>query len=1010
MKQNVYFKSSYRYPMLLMLLICLAAGRPVQAQTLTVTGRVIDDRGQPLPGATVTVKGAATGVTADDQGIFTLHGIKSDDLLIVSSIGYETQEVIPRRDKSYTIVLKRKVNELDETIIRAYGTTTRRLNTGSIGKVTAEEIERQPVSNPLAALEGRVPGLVVTQSSGVPGSSFKVQIRGQNSIAQGSEPLFVIDGVPYAPGNENTNLFGSIANNGIDGGGLSPFNSINPMDIESIEVLKDADATAIYGSLGSNGVILITTKKGQPGKLSLNIRYNSGISKVSRTTPWLNTSQYLALRKEAFSNGQVEMDQNNAYDLLLFDTTRYTNFNKLLLGSTAHTNDIQTSFSGGDAFTRFLIGAGFHNETSIFPGDMSDDRLSTHMNFHHSTSDQKVLLDFTVNYGYENNNLISGNPVELLTLPPDYPSFFDSTGALVWQYKGRSLANPFAYLFQTYKNETDNLSARFYVSYNLFPGLLLKVNMGYSNVATHEESKIPSTSMNPLDGNSNSSFFGNNLFKTWIIEPQIEYKKEWRKSRLDILAGGTKQDKLTRSNKISGYNYANDALLGDISAAGTVSAPSNAMSEYKYIAVFGRINYSWMQKYILNVTGRRDGSSRFGPGKQFANFGSAGAAWIFSEESLLRKIGFLSYGKVRASYGASGNDQIGDYQYLNIWQSARAYGEESSIVPKALYNPDYSWESTRKFEVALEIGLFRDRILLTTSFFRNRSSNQLIQYQLPGQTGFNSVIENFPALVQNSGVELEGNFQLIKNRAMSWDVGFNISFPHNKLIAFPDIEKSSYAAKLIVGQPLSTYGGYHFLGVDPESGSYLFADHKGAPTSSPDYKLDWDDNLGNTDPSYYGGFRNSFQYKKFGLDLFFNFRKQAGVNYLYQLAIRRPGTFSNFPALVLNHWKKPGDNVEIAMLNLNPSSQAYQSTSVFGSYKSSGMYSDASFIRLKNISFSYELPSFGIKKVHLREGSVYIQAQNAFTITNYKGSDPETQNIYTCPPLKTFVMGIRLAF
>ncbi|RYZ48172.1 MAG: SusC/RagA family TonB-linked outer membrane protein, partial [Sphingobacteriales bacterium] len=342
--------------------------------------RLVNEAGLPVAGATIQVKGSSIATISDSNGEFLLRDLPAGAVLLITGAELEPFEQRVGNETFMTITLKAKINELDQVLVMAYGETTKRLNTGSIGKISAEEIARQPVSNPLAALHGRVPGVIVTQSSGVPGAQVKIEIRGQNSITQGSDPLFVIDGIPFGPNNSVINQLGSIGgNNGsTNPGGLSPFNSINPGDIESIEILKDADATAIYGSRGSNGVVLITTKKGKAGKTQVTLNAYSGFGKLTRTTPLLNTQEYVMMRKEAFANDGVQITPGNAPDVAVWDTTRYTDLKKLLIGHTPLVNDLQVSLSGGNALNQFMFRSAYHRETTVFPGDMYNQRTSLH--------------------------------------------------------------------------------------------------------------------------------------------------------------------------------------------------------------------------------------------------------------------------------------------------------------------------------------------------------------------------------------------------------------------------------------------------------------------------------------------------------------------------------------------------------------------------------------------------------------------------------------------------------
>ncbi|HEY5408362.1 MAG TPA: SusC/RagA family TonB-linked outer membrane protein [Ginsengibacter sp.] len=1009
---------------------------------IDVHGRVVNEKGEPVEGVTITVKGTRNATATDANGEFSLKDVDENATLLFTSTNIESQELKVNGRTDITLSVKTKVSPLDEVQVIAYGNTTRRFNTGSITKVTSEEISEQPVLNPLAALQGRVPGLVVTSTSGLPGSSFNIQIRGQNSLnpdpynslTPKDNPLFIIDGVPYAPQNNNINQLPSIASPGLNillnnsYGGISPFSTINPADIESIEVLRDADATAIYGSRGANGVILITTKKGKAGKTKFSMNVYTGVSSVAHTLPMMNTTQYLEMRREAFANDGVIPTSNDpsnfetyAPDLLIYDTSKYTDWKKFFIGNPSYTTNINTSLSGGSENTQFLLGAGYYHETYIYPGDFAYDRASFNVNLHHNSVNKKLSIDFSSNYSFDNNNS-SGSPnlLAAYSLDPDFPNLLDKNGNLLWSYKGASygvsIVNPLSYLKTKYSVTNLNLISHLQVGYKILRDLEIRASLGYNYFNSSEYSGDPAISQDPAAFNRIASAdFGTKDIHNWIIEPQAEYSKKFGKSKIDILLGGTFEQDINSSTLIDASGYSNDNLITSISGAPDITV-SDTYSQYKYNAIFGRVNYMFDQQYIINLTGRRDGSSRFGPGKQFGNFGSVGAAWIFSEESFVKKnLKWLSFGKLRVSYGTTGSDAIGNYQYISTWQPSDYYYQGSpGYLPQNLFNPDFSWAVTKKAEGALELGFFKDRLLLSAALYRNRSGNQLVSYQLPSQTGFLNVTENLPATVQNSGWEFTLTSSNFKSKNFTWNASFNLTIPRNKLLAFPGIESSSYATKYIVGQSLNVIKGFKYLGVNDTTGVFQFLTAKGIPTYSPTNISGNNYNdiqvIGNLDPKFYGGVNNSFEYKNFQLDIFLEFKKQTGTNYLAQIyGGNVPGGESNLPAELLSRWQKPGDRSEFEKFTTDVSTPAGRAA---GRYfiESSGVYSDASYIRFKTVSFSYTLRGKYLGKIKTEGLRFYINAENLLTITDYKGNDPETQNFYGVPPLRTIAVGCQFNF
>lgn len=981
-------------------------------QGFNLRGKVVSETGTPVVGATVVVMDASRSAVTNDNGDFTLNNINGNARLIITSIGYYGEEVQLNNQAFIVATLRVRTTALDETVVIAYGTTTRRLNTGSVSRISSADIERQPVANLLAALQGRVSGLVISQSSGVPGAALKVQIRGRNSIAQSSDPLFIIDGVPFAPNNtplgNTASAFGYPNNNG----GLSPLSTINPGDIESIEILRDADATAIYGSRGANGVVLITTKKGKAGTTRVQANLYYGYSRTSRTMDFLDTKQYLAMRREAFANDGVVPDVSTAPDLVVWDTGRYTNFKKELIGGTAKMLNASLSLSGGTAQLRYLVSGTYFRETTVFPGDMANSRGAVHMNLNSQPTTGRFGFNFSANYTAGVNRIIASDLTYFINSVPNLPALYDANGNLNWQEGGVYFDNPMAYLKQKYNGKTDNLISNLQLNYKLHTNLRFKINLGFNRLALNETSIFPQASQSPLSGMSGNAQFGENTFHSWIVEPQLDYQKNITKGQLQVLVGGTTQQTRNESKLLIGMGYPNDLLLGSINGASSVFT-NNTYNQYKYIAVFGRLNYNWQGRYVLNLTGRRDGSSRFGPGKQFANFGSIGALWIFTNEKLFQnKASFLSFGKIRGSYGLTGNDQIGDYQYLDTWNNTtNPYNGTTGLRPSRLYNPTYAWELNRKLEAAAELGFLKDRITLTMAFFKNRSGNQLLSYKLPTQTGFTSVFTNFPAEVQNKGVEFELSATPVRTANFVWELSLNGSFVRNKLYSFPGIETSSYSY-LTIGQPLSAYSGYQLLGVDAQTGVYQFADSVGKATTYPTYPADYRKNLGNLDPLFFGGLQSDLRFKGWQFTFSFEYKKQNGFSYLYQLnnAGIFPGTMYNQPTVVLKRWQKQGDQTNLQRFTTTPGDPAYDAASVFYDADVDAEYTDASYLRLKNIFLSYNLSSPVLKKLRWQAMRVYLSGQNLLTVTSYKGNDPETQNLYALPTLKTWVAGFQITF
>lgn len=960
-----------------------------QTQTL-LTGTVSEANGV-LPGVTVLVKGTTKGTQTDENGRFSLLA-NPQDTLVFSYIGFKTLEVPVNNQTTLIVRLEEDTTQLKEVVLNAgYYSVKDKESTGSIARITAKDIEKQPVSNVLATMQGRMAGVSIVQDSGSPGGAFSIRIRGTNSLrTDGNQPLFIIDGVPYS-----SETIGSIPTSGTAPTLTSPLNAINPADIESIEVLKDADATAIYGSRGANGVVLITTKKGKAGVTTFTVNSSTGVGTVTQTPELMNTEQYLAMRREAFANDGVTDYPSFAYDVNgTWDENRYTDWQKEFIGGTAQINDMQASVTGGNQRTQYLLSGNYRTETTVFPGDFKYSRGGSHFNMNHTSEDDKFKLSVSASYIAQKNNRPSYDlTLKSRRLAPNAPALYDESGALNWE--NSTWDNPLAELESLFNSDITDLTANTVLSYELIDNLLLKSSFGYSDLNSYESRTQPSTMYNPAYGvGSEFSILSTNQTSrsSWIAEPQLHWDKTIGKGKIETLIGSTFQQQKTQRLYMAGYGFASNSLIHDLASASMKTIDLSDETVYKYMALFARLNYNWDDRYIVNITGRRDGSSRFGPGKQFANFGAIGAAWLFSNEAFLQNNTVLSFGKLRASYGITGNDQIGDYQYLDTYASSGNFYEGVvGLQPIRLFNPAFGWESNRKFELALEVGFLNDRLFVSSAYYLNRSSSQLVGIPLPGTTGFGSLNANLDATVQNTGLEFTFRTVNFQGKSFEWITNFNIAANRNKLISFPGLESSPYANLYVVGEPINMIRLYHYTGMNPTTGVYEFEDFNGdgVLTSVGDRKV-----IGDLSPQYFGGLQNQLKYKNFNLDFLFHFVKQdAFVTYPGV-----PGTAVNQLASVSNSSNQQpytaGGNVAIV--------------NAFNRYTlSDGAIEDASFIRLKNIALTYDLP------LNISNGfscQVYALGQNLLTFTNFKNGDPEFKFSNYLPPLKVYTLGVKLSF
>lgn len=973
---------------------------PELAQAQTVTGTVTDAAThQPIAGVNVVVKGTTFGTTSGSNGMYSINA-ESKDILIFSFIGYKKFETQVAVRAIIDVSLEEDISSLQEVVVNAgYYNVTDKTKTGNITKITAAEIQHQPITSPLLALQGRVPGLEIDPRNGVPGSAPIIRIRGQNSLGEnGNYPLYVVDGVPVDSSPLQSYSFGA----------FDPLSTLNADNIASIEILKDADATAIYGSRGANGVILITTKKANvAGKTTFDLNAYSGVGKIVNRMELLNTQQYLTIRKEAFANagatpGFFDYDVNGAWD-----STRYTNWQDVLLGGSAGIQDVQAAMTGGGENTSFRVGIGYHQENTVYPGDFGFNSMTGNLSLSHRSPQKKFSTGLSISYGATQNKLCRFNFVRsALTLPPNSPELYTDDGDLNWDikdyfgYRLNSWTNPMSELFRTHDVSSTSLIVNGSLGYEIMPALFIRANLGFTELNSSEILKFPLSSQSPTSIYPNStaqSVFGRNDRNSWIAEPQLIWAKTFHEQSLEVLLGSTFQSALNDYQSIRGNGYVSDVLLNTLQGATSTTILDDFSAEYKYAAAFARIGYDLKKKYLLNLTGRRDGSSRFGPQRQFGNFGAIGVAWVFSSEKLFADhLPFVSFGKLRASYGVTGNDQIGDYKYYDTYHvSPNLYQGRITLTPTALFNADFSWEETRKLETAIEMGLFEDRLMLQASWYQNRSSNQLINSQLPAVTGFTSVFANFDATVENSGWEGFVNINPINSQNFTWTASGNISANRNKLIAFPGIETSPYANQFKVGKPLSVQQLYTYEGVNPATGDNQVVDvNSDGLIDNNDLELK--NAIGRT---YYGGLNNAFRFKSIELSFLLQFTNQKVFGYQFELPGAYPG---NLPVETFQRWQKEGDHTTIP----KPTTD-FNTLYNYSKIKTSDYFIvDASFIRLKTLSFSWLLPEAWLTKIKFDQVRIFLQGQNLLTFTSFTGFDPETG--VNLPPIKTVSAGFHI--
>jgi TonB-linked SusC/RagA family outer membrane protein len=982
-----------------------------EAPPSTVRGRITNEKGEPIAGISIAIKGGRTIGISNDNGEFILTNIPDNASLVFSAVSIETYELRIVGNKELLLTVKTKISTLDEIQVIAYGQTSKRLNTGNISTINQEDIEKQPISNAILALQGRVTGIAINQMTGLNGGAVTTLIDGKNSLVRGSDPFYVVDGVPYVSvlppnialifGTGNTGSSGSLGNG-------SPLNYLNPSDIESISVLKDADATSIYGSRAANGAIIITTRKGKAGQSRVDLSVQNGWGNNTRRLPLLGLKQYLEMRREAFKNDNIAMTTANAYDLTLFDTTRSTDWQNLLIGGTAQYTNLDASVSGGTRNVQYLISGTYNRQTTVFPASFPDVKGSLHFNLNTLSENGRFKTSISAMYMNDNNSNPSTDlTARAISIGATSPYPIAADGSYDWGVDATGTSrftNPLATFNNIYKNRTKNLVSSLQLSYLFSKFLELSTNLGYTTMDIDEISTSPLSSVRPdlRATTARGSGFVYSSLSSWSVEPQLTYRSSVGALKIEAIAGGSLQRLKSETARFGASGFNNDAVLEDIKSASTVTVAQTNGFLYKYAGLFSRINLNFRNKYIVNLSARRDGSSRFGPNNRYNNFGAIGGAWVFSEENLFKKFKFLSFGKLRGSYGTTGNDQIGEYIFLDLYNAVStgvAYQGAVGYQSARLANPDIQWEGTKKFAVGLDLGLYSDRVIFGAGFYRNVSSNQLLGNPQPSTTGFTSITENFQASIVNSGWEFTLHTLNIKKPQFLWSSDINITLPRSELLAYEDLANSSNASTYVIGGPVTIRRLYSFAGTDPSTGQFRFLDSKGIFTVNPTFPADLTANI-NTAPTITGGLSNSFTYKGFQLDVLIQVVKQTGTNYYFG---NSPGSTNfNQPVWVMDRWQKAGDVSDHGRFTTNSGNTGFQNLS-----QSDANNNDASYARVKNASLSWTIPDKWRTRIKLRDARIFIHGQNLFTITNYKGLDPETRSTQVLPPLRVITVGFR---
>ena len=989
----------------------------VSQQQKSISGKVTDSTGVGLPGVSVVVKGTTTGIITDMDGKYSLSKVPENAILQFSFVGMKSQEITVGNKSSINVVLEEETVGIEEVVAVGYGTMRKKDVTGAMASIEVDKIDKGTIKSVDQMLQGRSSGVYMVQSSGMPGAASSVRIRGGNSISGGNEPLYVIDGIPIYPGATNSHT------------SLSPLNTIATSDIESIEILKDASSTAIYGARGSNGVILVTTKHGKAGRTNVSFDTYLGIQNPRKKYDLLNASEYEKFANEADVNGGGKPAYNEAV------TPVNTNWQDLSLETNAPWQNYALTISGGDAKTRFLTTANYIDQTGIIKAtDLK--KFTIRINVEKEIS-RNLKMAMNLSLAQVNSNRAGTSVLtSMVTAPPNIPIFNKEGSYSNKNMIGEPFDNPMPVINDYINwNKTFRTLGNVAADWRIIEGLTLRSTLGVDLNFGDSQSYSPMTTLSGQSTNGDANVSSNKTYM-WVNENTFTYEKVMGKHRINALAGLMQQTSKYQSLEAGSQQFLNDNLAMYDLASGTINLPSNtSTNEWSLLSYLGRINYNYNEKYLTTVSLRADGSSRFGKNNRWGYFPSAAFAWRASEEEFIKSLGVFSNLKARLSYGWTGNqDGIGIYPSMALLgKRAYALGETKYMGygPNQVANYDLKWETTAQSDLGIEMGFFDNRLNLTADVYYKKTHDLLLLTQIPSSSGYSSGLKNIGE-VENKGLELGLNVNPI-NRKVRWDIDFNITFNKNKVLSLGEVsyivpaqEGASLSRLLRVGEPLGIFYGYLGDGVfsttddiaasaQPKAkpGDVRYKDISG-PNGAPDNAIsDYDRQIiGSAQPKFFGGLTNTFTYKSFDLSIFMTGSYGNNIYNGTKASMEGLQGSTNQFRSILNRWTPDNQNTNIPRaVNVKLTIRAWDY-----------LVEDGSFLRIQNINLGYKLPEkLASKSKMIQSARLYASLQNFFTFTNYSGLDPEVSRYgqdnlamgydnYAYPMSKTILLGLTVNF
>ncbi|MFC0517569.1 SusC/RagA family TonB-linked outer membrane protein [Mucilaginibacter angelicae] len=1011
---------------ILLLCTCIAVGF---AQNRVITGKVTDQKdGSPLPGVSVTVKGVTgLGTQTDISGGYKLSVPATAKVLTFSFLGYLPKEVaISGATVNAQLGTDSKI--LNEVVVVGYGTQSKRSLTGSVSKIKGADIENIPVPSLESAIQGRSPGVYIQAQNGKLGQGIQVRIRGASSISAGSQPLYVVDGLPITVDDFSSN-----------GASTNPLVDLNQNDIESIEILKDASAAAIYGSRASNGVVLVTTKKGKAGATKVTYNQYYGFSKPTGERKFLDAQEYVTALRAAgiaggYSSASIEARlQRYAAGSDDYKTYKVNTDWQQQIIQHAPVQNYNLVIAGGNEKTKFYISGTYNNQKGwILKNSLNQYSLRTNIENQANnwlTVGANLSVSRTVNQRLDNDDAFS-TPEQIVALSPITPLIDPRTGLTSGALDPSTglpngsfpiYFNPLLNSISSHFTSTDyrNLGNVF-GQVKILPSLSFRTEVGVDILNNTEDNYSGSLTLRNTGPLNNVGLNTSVTSLNFNTNNFLHFLKDIGKHNIDAVGGMTYQRQQNDLNSIQGDQFPSDAYKKLISSA-DITSGSSSSTAYSLLSYFARANYKYDEKYLLSLSGRIDGSSRFGANHRYGFFPAGSVGWVISEEGFMKKQKLISELKIRGSYGLTGNSEIGNFPSRGLFQEF-GYSGVAGARPIQLANPDLKWETTATTDIGLNIGFFNGRLSGEFDYYLKKTKDLLLNVQVPATSGFTTIVQNLGKL-QNKGFELQIDSKNIVG-VVNWSTSVNFSINRNKVTDLKGqviLGAGDQVNRAIEGQPLGVFYTAEFAGADPANGDALYYKNTDLGNGKRDRSTTNDYNqavpvvVGDPNPKYLAGLNNSVTYK--GIEFSFLLQQVHG-NKIYNgagqyMSVGFNNGADNQTIDQLNSWKKPGQitNVPEARLfggnGVNPSSRYLD---------------DGSYVRLKNIVLGYNFPKQWLSKIKLSSLRVYAQATNLITWTKYKGWDPELNSdafsgnitqgydFYAAPQAKTITFGLNVGF